>query len=94
MSTDPLYRRIGSLAEAYATGAIFQDEYRTEVINLLDIEEPKSGLPTPDGFNTGHTPGDKVADPIPSQGNTGAAGAAKGAGNDARDNGDYEQKQI
>lgn len=94
MGTDPVYRRIGSLAEAYATGAIFQQEYRDEVLELLDIAEPKKGLPKPDGFNTGHTPGDKVADPIPGQGNTGAIGAAKGAGNDARDNGEYEQKQI
>lgn len=94
MSTDPVYRRIGSLAEAYATGAIFQEEYRREVLELLDIEDPKDGLPKPDGFNTGHTPGDKVPSPIPSQGNTGAIGAAKGAGNDARDNGDFDAEKI
>lgn len=91
IDTDPLYRRIQSFAQAYATGAIFQDEYRAEVVKLMDIENAKDGLPEPDKFNTGHVPGDEqVTDPVPSQGNSGATGEGVGTNNDARDNGEYD----
>lgn len=97
MAKDPVYRRLQSLAQAYATGAIFQEEYRTAVVELLDIMHSMNGLPVPDNFNTGHTPGDEepasgedIPDPIPSQGNSGATGEGIGSNNDARDNGEYD----
>lgn len=90
MDADPVYRKLQSFANAYATGAIFQDEYREKVIDLLDIVDPKAGLPKPDEFNTGHTPGDEEApDPIARQGNSGANGEGIGTNNDARDRGEY-----
>lgn len=93
MQTDPQYRALQSLAQAYATGAIHQSEYREEVLRLLDVENPKGleDLPKPDEFNAGHTPGDEaVSDPIPSQGNSGATGTGVGSNNDARDRGEYK----
>lgn len=90
MDTDPVYRELQSLAQAYATGGISQSEYRERVIDLLDIKNPDKELPKPDAFNTGHVPGDEVPDPIPSQGNSGATGEGIGTNNDARDNSEYE----
>lgn len=71
ISQDPTYREMSSLAQAYTTGAIFQDEYRQAALNLLDVEKTKEGLPKPDAFNAGADPNDP-SNAVPSQGNTGS----------------------
>lgn len=94
IETDPVYRQIQSLNMAYAAGALFQAEWRAAVLDLLDIADPKDGLPVPDNFNAGHlTPqevqdaADKLAaqnnasDPVPRQGNSGNTGGDQGETN-------------
>ena len=48
---DPPYRAMQSIAQATAQGLLFRDEARDAAIRLLDIEEPKAGMPVADGFN-------------------------------------------
>ena len=91
IETDPVYRQIQSLSIAYSMGALFQEEWRAAVRDLLDIAEPMEGLPVPDNFNAGHlTPeeaqeaADKLAaqkDPIARQGNSGVTGGDQGETN-------------
>lgn len=70
IETDEIYRQVQSLMQAYTTGAIHQQEYRTKMIDILDIVEPVAGLPKPDMFNAGADPNDPTNN-APSQGNTG-----------------------
>jgi hypothetical protein len=84
ISEDPTYRALQSLAQAYATGAISQREYRDAVLELLDVLKQSDALPKPDNFNAGHLTPQEVADnakaqaemkakdPIARQGNTGS----------------------
>lgn len=85
IETDPVYRQIQSLSAAYALGALFQEEWRAAILDLLDIADPMPGLPKSDHFNSAHPTieeaqeqADKLAaansDPISSQGNTGVTG--------------------
>lgn len=85
IETDPVYRQIQSLSSAYALGALFQEEWRAAILDLLDIADPKPGLPESDHFNSAHPTieeaqavADKLAaansDPVSSQGNTGVTG--------------------
>lgn len=97
IENDQVYRQIQSLAQAYATGAISQREYRDAVLDLLDIRNPQEALPVPDNFNNAHlTPEEqakqaqaqaaaKATDPTARQGNSGATGGDKGeTNNDGR----------
>lgn len=52
MSGDADYRKAQALANAHATGALFQREYRDAILQLYPIENPQKGLPKPNGFNT------------------------------------------
>lgn len=93
IETDPAYRQLQSLAQAYSMGAISQKEWREAVLDLFDIANPESGLPVPDNFNSGHlTPEEQAkqaaaqavqstGDPIARQGNSGATGGDQGDSN-------------
>lgn len=73
IESDPIYRQIASLAQAYAQGGLHQSEFRAAILDLLDIANPEKGLPEPDSFNAGHIPGDEApSDPVARQGNSGA----------------------
>jgi len=77
IESDAVYREIQSASQAYAQGALFQEEFRSIVLNLLDIAEPLTGLPKADGFNAWKDPNAVAvagANPVPGQGNTGAVG--------------------
>lgn len=91
IENDQVYRQIQSLAQVYAQGGIHQEEFRAAVLDLLDIREPKDGLPVPDNFNTAHLTPEEAAknaqaqadakaasNPVASQGNSGATGGSKG----------------
>lgn len=77
LKEDPTYRAIQSLAQAYATGAVHQDEYREAVLPLLDLvplheevpEIPDVGVPgqgqtgeVPGGFDQDETNNDGVGE--------------------------------
>lgn len=66
ITEDPPYRQLQSIAQAYATGAIFHDEYREAAIDTLGIKNLHPGEEPPE------TPDFNGSDPIPRQGNTGA----------------------
>lgn len=68
---DETYREAQTLAQGYATGAIWQDEYREAFVALTDVKKTHDGPPKPDDFNAGSDPAD-ATNPTPSQGNTGA----------------------
>lgn len=80
ISSDATYRQAASLTLAHASGAIWQDEYRGEMTNLLDVAllHTADALPKPNGFNTWSDPkavakaAAAVANPVAAQGNTGA----------------------
>lgn len=86
---DPPYRALQSISQAAAQGLLWREEGREVAIRLLDIEEPKEGLPKADGFNAWKDPSAPApagpSNPVPSQGNSGAAGSIdQGTNNDAR----------
>lgn len=75
ISTDFRYREMTSLATAFTTGALFQQEYRDAAVDLLDVPDAQDGLPQPNGFNTWTeptAPKPAIANPVASQGNTGS----------------------
>lgn len=79
IETEPSQRLTQALALAFQTKAIHQDEYRSAIIEVLDVPELHMGPP----------PVDVVADPsaasaIPSQGNSGAVGSMQDNANDMR----------
>lgn len=87
IESDPIYRQIASLAQAYAQGGLHQEEFRAAVLDLLDIADPKPGLPKPDPFNNAKTPGEDFTDPVSRQGNSGVVPGGTNQGdtnNDAR----------
>lgn len=45
ISQDETYREVQSLATAYEAGALFQEEFREAVLDLLDVRKLKKGLP-------------------------------------------------
>lgn len=93
MASDATYRHAQSLANAHATGAIFQDEYREAALDLLNVESKHKGLPKPNGFNTWSDPKPETdsndsqpSDPIARQGNSGAVKGGVDQGDTNHDN--------
>lgn len=92
MASDATYRYAQSLAQAHATGAIFQDEYRAAVTELLDVTQKHKGVPKPNGFNTWTDPEPEPepqntpSDPIARQGNSGAVAGGNDQGDTNHDN--------
>ena len=78
ISQDPTYRSQASLALAYESGAIHQEEYRDASLELLDVKKIKNELPV--------APLTKATNPVPSQGNTGAVPGGTTQGDTNHDN--------
>jgi hypothetical protein len=91
MDSDPIYRRMQSLAQAVSMGWLHREEARSMVLDWLDISVESAGLPEPDGFNAWVPPqSDEAVDAVPRQGHSGSVGTQVGTNKDARDNGEYE----
>ena len=80
IETDPTYRLLGIVAQLVTNGIIHREEARDLALDLLDVQNPKAGLPEPDWFNIGGQTNssedeDEVTDPNPRQGNSGMAGS-------------------
>jgi hypothetical protein len=74
IETEPSQRLTQALALAYESGAIWQDEYRAAIIEVLDV--PRLHLTPPvEGSSDGSSA-------IPSQGNSGAVGSMQDNAND------------
>jgi hypothetical protein len=86
IETDPVYRQIASLALAFTSGAITQKEFRSAVLDLMDIRDADpNSLPKPSAFAAG-TSNWGSADPVPRQGNTGAVPGGMSQGDTNNDN--------
>jgi len=72
-------RMMQAYALAKETGAIWDDEYREAVIELLDVPKMHSTVPPTD------MPDSSDSSAVPSQGNSGAVGSMQDQANDLRD---------
>lgn len=76
IESDPAYRTVASLVNAYVSGAIHQREFRAAVLDVLNLRETQRGLPKVDEFNGGvpieSKGGSGWSDPVSRQGNQGA----------------------
>lgn len=75
-------RMMQAYALARETNAIWDDEYREAVIELLDV--PKLHAETPDAEDPYRDTADGTASAVPSQGNSGAVGSMQDNANDLR----------
>ena len=80
IETEPSQRLTQALALAYEGGAIWQDEYRQAIIEVLDV--PRLHLTPPTDANA--AAGNSTASAVPSQGNSGAVGSMQNNANDQR----------
>jgi hypothetical protein len=78
METESSYRMVQSLALAYESGAIWQDEFRDAVMDELDVHSLHLSAPQGESDNTPDAA-------VPSQGNSGAVGSMQDNSNDLRD---------
>ncbi len=80
IETEPSQRMMQALALARETNAIWDDEYRAAVIEVLDIPKLHDEGPTGDELYA-----DTENSMIPSQGNSGGVGSMQDQANDLRD---------
>lgn len=78
METESSFRMVQSLALAYESGAIWQDEMRAAVMDELDVPSLHNEVP-------GDNSNDSQGSAVPSQGNSGAVGSMQDNSNDLRD---------
>jgi hypothetical protein len=78
MENESSYRQLQSLALAKETNAIWSDEYRTAVLDELDVTAMRSQVP--DDLNS-----DNSNSNVPSQGNSGNVGSMQDNSNELRD---------
>lgn len=78
MSTDADYRKAQALANAHATGALFQREYRDALLEIYPVPHKLKGLPKPNGFNSWVDPDPDEGEPVPSGSNDMAAQGKSG----------------
>lgn len=78
METESSYRMVQSLALAYESGAIWQDEFRGAVMDELDVNSMHQVPP-------GDMSADNAGSNVPSQGNSGSVGSMQDNSNDLRD---------
>lgn len=81
IETEPSQRMTQALALAYQTNAIWQDEYRDAIIEVLDVPKLHVTAPEIDATASADTSSNS---PIPSQGNSGAVGSMQDNSNDQR----------
>lgn len=84
IETDPTYRLLGLVAQLLAAGILHQEEAQDLARDLLDIRDPKDGVPEPAWFNIGaktltNSSGEEDSelpdDPNARQGNSGMVGS-------------------
>jgi hypothetical protein len=80
IETEPSQRLTQALALAYEGGAIWQDEYRAAIIEVLDVPRLHMTPPT----DNSNSASDSTASAVPSQGNSGVAGSMQDNANDQR----------
>jgi hypothetical protein len=80
IETEPSQRLTQALALAYEGGAIWQDEYRAAIIEVLDV--PRLHLTPP--VDSSSSSSDTNSSAIPSQGNSGSVGSMQDNANDQR----------
>ncbi len=90
IETEPSQRLTQALAVAYETKAIHQDEYRAAIIEVLDVPRLHLEPPVDPSLVTNDTAdtaadAENTASAVPSQGNSGVAGAMNDGSNDLRD---------
>ena len=78
METESSYRMVQSLALAYEAGAIWQDEFRSAVLDELDVHSMHMSAPN-------STEPEQQDNAVPGQGNSGAVGSMQDNSNDLRD---------
>jgi hypothetical protein len=83
IETEPSQRMTQALALAYEGKAIWQDEYRAAIIEVLDVPRLHLDPPPVDGSNDSNA--DNSASAVPGQGNSGAVGSMQDNANDQRD---------
>lgn len=79
IETEPSQRVMQSLALAYESQAIWQDEFRDAVLETLDVKKMHSTPPVADA-----TAASTGSSAVPSQGNSGAVGSMQDNANDLR----------
>jgi hypothetical protein len=77
IETEPSQRMAQALVLAHEAGAIWDDEFRDAIVEVLDIKKLRSTVPTAGGTSDGSSI-------VPSQGNSGAAGSMQDNANDLR----------
>jgi hypothetical protein len=78
MENESSFRQLQSLALAKESNAIWADEYRTAVLDELDVVAMRPGVP--DDGNS-----DSSNSSVPTQGNSGAVGSMQDNSNELRD---------
>lgn len=78
IETEASQRVMQSLALAYESNAIHQDEFRDAVLEALDVKKLHTDAPSADGTTA------STSSAIPSQGNSGAVGSMQDNANDLR----------
>jgi hypothetical protein len=91
IETEPTHRMVQALAMAWESGILQADEYRTAILDILDIVPvevaPPRGVMMPNNTEyPASTSNDAPAGITPSQGDSGAVGALADGDNELRDN--------
>jgi hypothetical protein len=79
MESESSFRQLQSLALAHEAGALWADEFRTAVLDELDVVALRTTVP--DGSDLNVSSGSAV----PSQGNSGVVGSMQDNSNDLKD---------
>jgi hypothetical protein len=77
MENESSFRQLQSLALAKESNAIWPDEYRTAVLDELDVVAMRAGVPQDSDSQPGSS--------VPTQGNSGAVGSMQDNSNELRD---------
>jgi hypothetical protein len=78
IETEPSQRMAQALVLAHEAGALWDDEFREAIIEVLDIKKLRTTVPTAGATS------DSGSSIVPSQGNSGAAGSMQDNANDLR----------
>ncbi len=86
IETEPSQRMTQALALAYESGALWDDEYREAILEVLDVAKLHDAPPRVDAEDVTNDGSEDQGDsPLPGQGQTGAVGSMQDNANDLRD---------
>lgn len=91
IQSDPAYRQIAAILNAYQLGGLHREEMRAAILDIADVVKTKDTLPEPDGFNKWSDPNAQaqMQDPLARQGNSG--GVPGGMDQDSPDHDEDEE---